>query len=458
MKKILYTCLALVTLSSLTLAQRTLTLEECIDIALDNNISIKTARNNAISARAGYTQSKFNFLPNLNAGASHNWSEGLQFDQTVGDLVNTTTLNGGGSINAGITIFNGFSNVLTMGQRKLQYEASLQTIKGNIQATEAAVIGGFLNVISTKEQLKIAEQTLELLNDQLARQESIERAGTGSMEQVYNFRSQIAQQKLTIVGLENQIATSELGLVQLLLLDATQQYEFAGVSTADAELEAELEEFSAIYAKAEDFSPSLKSAEFSLEASKKSLKISQYAWMPSLTASASWSTGWSSNFVNVLERDPVTQAPVRTEVVDWNTQFQNNERKGASLNLNIPLFTRFQNRTAVQQSKIQFLNAELNLEQTRNTLTNQVQQAYLNLVNAKTTYAAAQESLVNLNTAFEFSKTRYESGTIDFVTYLQSLNNKNGGEFQLVQAKYGIMLRKLILDIFTGELDPASSN
>lgn len=445
-------------LSSLSFAQRALTLEECIDIALDNNISIKTARNNAISARAGYNQSKFNFLPNLNAGANHNWSEGLQFDQTVGDLVNTTTLSGGGSLSAGITIFDGFRNVLTMGQRKLQYEASLQTIESNIQVTEAAVIGSFLNIISTKEQLKIANQTLELLNDQLSRQESIERAGTGSMEQVYNFRSQIAQQKLSIVSLENQLATSELGLVQLLLLDASEQYEFAGISTADAALEQEIEGFGEIYKRAEEFSPSLKSAEYSLEASKKSLKISQYSWMPTLTASASWGTGWSSNFTNVLERDPITQLPTRTEVVDWNTQFKSNERKGAGLSLGIPLFTRFQNRTAVQQSKVQLLNAELTLEQTKNNLTNQVQQAYLNLVNAKTTYAAAQESLINLNTSFEFSKTRYESGTIDFVTYLQSLNNKNGADFQLVQAKYGIMLRKLILDIFTGELSPSSAN
>lgn len=445
-------------LASLSFAQRALTLEECIDIALDNNISIKTARNNAISARAGYKQSKFNFLPNLNAGASHSWSEGLQFDQTVGDLVNTTTLGGSGSLSAGVTLFDGFRNVLTMDQRKLQYEASLQTIESNIQITESAVIGSFLNIISTKEQLKIASQTLELLNGQLSRQESIERAGTGSMEQVYNFRSQIAQQKLAMVNLQNQLATSELSLIQLLLLDAGEQYEFSGVSTADAALEQEMEEFGDIYSRAEAFSPSLKSAEFSLEASKKSLKISQNSWMPSLTANASWGTGWSSNFRNVLERDPATQAPIRTEVVDWNTQFKSNERKGAGLNLGIPLFTRFQNRTSIQQSKVELLNAELNLEQAKNNLTNQVQQAYLNLVNAKTTYAAAKESLVNLNTSFEFSRTRYESGTIDFVTYLQSLNNKNSADFQLVQAKYGIMLRKLILDIFTGELSPSNTN
>ena len=82
-----------------------------------------------------------------------------------------------------------------------------------------------------------------------------------------------------------------------------------------------------------------------------------------------------------------------------------------------------------------------------------MQRAYLDLVNAKTSYAAAKESLVNLQMAFEFAKSRYENGTIDFVTYLTSLNGKNTGELQLVQAKYTILFRQLILDIYTGELN-----
>jgi outer membrane protein len=77
----------------------------------------------------------------------------------------------------------------------------------------------------------------------------------------------------------------------------------------------------------------------------------------------------------------------------------------------------------------------------------------LNLVNSKSAFAAAKESLLNLNMAFEFAKSRYENGTIDFVTYLQSLNGKNTGELQLVQTKYTILFRQLILDIYTGELN-----
>ena len=90
-------------------------------------------------------------------------------------------------------------------------------------------------------------------------------------------------------------------------------------------------------------------------------------------------------------------------------------------------------------------------------MTNSVQQAYLNLVNAKSTYAAARESLASLNTSYEFAKTRYESGTIDFVTYLQSLNGKNNAELELARAKYSILFRQLIIDIFTGELSKSNN-
>ena len=429
-------------------AQRLLTLEECINIALENNIDIKRAKNNAISAKAGYDQSKMNFLPNLSAGASHSWNEGLFFDQTAQGLVNNTTLNGGGSLNTSVTIFNGFSNVLNMSQRKLQYQAAEQTIETNIQFTEAQVVSVFLQVISAQEQLKITEQTLDLLNQQLDQQEKRLSAGVGNMEQVYNFKSQVAQQKLLIINQQNNLASSKLSLIQLLLLDTTQDYEFAGITANDVDLESEIEQYGSVFERALGYSPSLKSSKYSLEASKKSLKASQYAWMPSLTASASMGTSWSSNS---KARDENGDFILPIQVEKLSNQFESNVQKGARLSLNIPLFTRFQNKTGVQQSKIAMLNSELNYEQQKNNLTNQVQQAYLALVNAQTSHVAANESLINLNTAFEFSKTRYENGTINFVTYLQSLNNKNRGELTLVQAKYGIMLRKLILDIYTGD-------
>lgn len=450
MKKLIYTSLFALLIAVTAKAQTVLTLEECIDIALDKNINIKTARNNAISAKAGYLQSKMNFLPSLNAGASHSWNEGLQFDQTSGNLVNTTTLSGGGSISANLTIFNGFSNVLNVGRNKYLYEASEKAIEGSIQSTEAQIVAQFLTVISTRENLKIQEQTKELLEEQLAREEKREAAGVGNMEQVYNFRSRVAAQNLVIVNQRNLLESTKLALVQLLLLDPSDAYEFEGITMDDAALEEEIASYGEVYDKSLEYSPSVKSAELNLLASKKSLKIAQYAWMPSLTMGASYGTGWSSN---VKARDASGDVILPLRVESLSKQFESNVSKRASFNLSIPLFTRFQNRTNMQQTRIQMLNSELSLEQARNTLTNQVQQAYLNLVNAKTSYAAARESMVNLNMAYEFAKNRYESGTVDFVTYLTSLNGKNNGELELIRSKYTILFRQLILDIYTGELN-----
>lgn len=448
MKKLIFTfCLALL-VSPILKAQEVLTLEECIQIALENNLDIKRARNNAIAAKANLTQSKFNFLPSLSAGASHNWNEGLQFDNTSGSLVNTTTLSGGGSIGGSITVFDGFSNLLGMQRNKILYDASEETIKSNIQSTEASIVFSFLQVITTEENLKIAEQTRGLLNEQLDREEKREKAGVGNMEQVYNFRSQVAQQDLNIVNLRNSLESNRLTLLQLLLLDPSKDYQFEGITTNDAELEQSIGDYTTVFEKSMSFSPAVKSAELNLAASQKNLKASQFLWMPSLTINGNYGTGWSSN---VKLRDGSGQLILPVQVLDVGTQFDQNRSKQASLNLNIPIFTRFQNRNQVQQSKIQMLNSELGLQQAKNNLTNLVQQAYLNLVNAKSTYAAAKQSMINLNMAFEFAKSRYENGTIDFVTYLQSLNGKNNGELQLVQAKYTILFRQLILDIYTGE-------
>jgi outer membrane protein len=446
-KSIFGICLLLLT-ANIVSAQKVLTLDECIQIALDNNLDIKRSRNTALAAKSNLSQSRMNFLPFLSAGASHNWNEGLQFDNTSGSLVNTTTLSGGGSISASMTIFDGFSNVLGMQRNRILYEASEEAIKGNIQSTEANIVFSFLQVVITEENLKIAEQTRSLLKEQLDREEKREKAGVGNMEQVYNFRSQVAQQDLNIVNLSNALASNELTLIQLLFLDPNDDYIFEGIPSNDTDLAQPLGEYNQIYERSMDFSPAVKSAELNLQASEKDFKMAQFSWMPSLSMNASYGTGWSSN---VKLRDDNNQLILPVQVLDVGTQFDQNRNKSASLNFNIPLFTRFQNRNQMQQSKIQVLNSELGLEQAKNNLTNLVQQAYLNLSNAKSAFAAAKESLVNLDMAFEFAKSRYENGTIDFVTYLQSLNGKNTGELQIVQAKYTILFRQLILDIYTGE-------
>ena len=102
-------------------------------------------------------------------------------------------------------------------------------------------------------------------------------------------------------------------------------------------------------------------------------------------------------------------------------------------------------------AKVNFMNAQIAEEQAVQDVTNSTQRDYLDLVSAQTSYQTAQENFEALNQTFEFIKKRFEAGNTDFYTYLESLNNKNRAEAQLINAKYTIILRKRILDLYRGQ-------
>ncbi len=433
MKKLIYTSLFALLVCFTAQGQKVLTLEECINIALDNNLNIKRARNTAIGARSGFTQSKLNFLPFVSARSGANWNEGNALN-TAFERVSVNNWNANSSVNASINIFNGLATINTLTQSKLQYEASLDNIENTMLNTKVSIVGAYLAVIQGRENLNISEQALSILEEQLSREEKREAAGVGNMESVYNFRSRVANQRLDVVSNQNRLKSGELTLIQLLLLDPSDDYEFPPLTVSDALLSSSLPEYKEVYEKTISFSPSLRASESQLKASQKGVQIAKSNRLPSLGASAGYSTGWTSSSDET-----------------FLDQYDLNQRKSLGFNLSIPIFNNGRTSNQIQQAKVRMMGSELDLEIAKNTLTNLVQQAYLDLVNAHSQYQAANENMEALNKSFEFSKNRYESGTTDFVTYLQNLNEKNQGEFRLANAKYAFLLRDLVLKLYMGE-------
>ena len=433
MKKLIYTSLFALLVCFTARGQKVLTLEECINIALDNNLNIKRARNTAVGARSGFTQSKLNFLPFVSASSGANWNEGNALN-TAFERVSVNNWNASSSVNASINIFNGLATINTLAQSKLQYEASLDNIENTMLNTKVSIVGAYLAVIQGRENLNISEQALSILEEQLSREEKREAAGVGNMESVYNFRSRVANQRLDVVSNQNRLKSSELTLIQLLLLDPSEDYEFPPLTVSDALLTSSLPEYKEVYEKTINFSPSLRASESQLKASQKGVQIAKSNRLPSLGASAGYSTGWTSSSDET-----------------FLDQYDLNQRKSLGFNLSIPIFNNGRTSNQIQQAKVRMMGSELDLEIAKNTLTNLVQQAYLDLVNAHSQYQAANENMEALNKSFEFSKNRYESGTTDFVTYLQNLNEKNQGEFRLANAKYAFLLRDLVLKLYMGE-------
>jgi outer membrane protein len=420
------------------------TLDDCIRIALENNLDIKRAQNNTISAKAFKIQSIANFLPNLSANLNESINFGYSFDQTAGRQVNVTTYQTYPSAQSTINIFNGLSNVNNVRRRTNELDAAEEAVEASRVQVRANVLGAYLNVILDRENIKISDERVTLLESQLEREEKRVSVGVSNPESVFNFRSQVANEKLVRVQAENTFRRDKLALIQMLQLDATKDYEIEGVSLEGDDIISDVEPYDEVLATSLNHSPALKRANFTQQASIYQFKQAGAARYPSIAAQGQFGSSYSSNGA----RDPITGDNVANAT--FKTQMGWNQYKGVGIGINIPIFTRWQTSANIQAAKVNMFNAELDVKQAQQTITNAIQLVYNDLQAAISTYNAAQENIDALTQSYNFSETRYEAGNTDFYTYLESLNNKNRAEIQLANAKYSIVFRKKILDIYRG--------
>ena len=420
-----------------------LTLDQCIDYALENNIDLKRAKNTELIARANRFQAMMNFLPSLTARANYFFRFGTFFDQNVARQVSTTTEGSTPAVFSNLVLFNGFSNHYSLKQRTFELNSSRTGIEEAELSSKVNVLAFYLNAVLSKENLKISQQRVDLLEKQLDREEKRVSVGVGSLDAVYNLRSQLSNERLNLTNAKNTVASSLLSLTQAMQLEPG-NYDVEPLVIDENDLLVNLSSFDQILAESFKVNPSLNRAASDRLAAKYSLKSAKAQLLPTLSVFGQIDSEYSSNGA----RNPET-GEIEPNAA-YETQLEYNRREFINFTLNIPIFNNYQSSTNAQVARINVLNADLNYIQAENTVTNVVQQAYLDVLNAQTTYSTAKENLEAQDSNFGFIKKRFEAGNTDFYSYLESLNNKNNAEAQLINAKYTIVLRKRILDLYKG--------
>ena len=423
----------LVGISANVYGQRTLTLQDCIDIGLSNNITVKQVNNNYLIAEANEKQSRLEYLPRISAFGNYNVSRGLTNDPTTFEPVTATTKSSTPSIGMDLPVFNGMRTRNTVRRNELVRRSAEFEVAQTRDDMELTITASYLLVVSDMENIKVAQERLELLESQLKRAERRVEAGVANMEQVFNLRSQIANEQLNKVTLENRYKSDRLSLLQTLLLDPSLDYRIEDTSLFGKQVEDQMPDYQEIREEVLAYSPGLKSASLGIETSKMDLAIVKADRLPSLDVRAAYGSTFSSNSSE-----------------SYFNQLNINEQKFLGVNLSIPIFDRNRVRNNIHVSNINIANSELDYQQVRIDLINNLQQAYLDLVAAHSTYKAAAENLKALEQSFKFAEGRYNSGNTDFYSYLESLNNKNRAEIELINSRYSFIFRKRILEIYRG--------
>lgn len=410
-----------------------LTLEKCVELALQNNIDLKRAQNNVILGKSNKSQAVMNFLPNVNASVGYSVSNGTSFDPNSGQRVTDTYEQSRPSLNANWNLFSAFFNHHLLNRRENELESSVYALRHSEIILMANVLLRYLNVALDRENIKNAQTRLELLQSQLEREVKRESVGVASLENVYNFRSQVANQKLILVGLENQYKSDFLALIQTLQLNNPDDYVLADFEVQISPEDTQVDPFEHVMAEILESSYNIKSAHHLMLAATNQLKATRTNLFPSIGVGAGLGTQFSTNNEG--------------EIFE---QYRNLTFNSYGFQINIPIFNNFISRNQVTQAKVNMFNSELNYKQAVLDVTNRIQQDYLDLVSAITSYESATENYEAQEQTFNFVQTRFDIGATDFYTYLESLNNKNNAEIMLINAKYSIAFRNQILDLFRG--------
>ncbi|PRY14283.1 outer membrane protein [Pontibacter ummariensis] len=424
-------------------AQESLTLEQSLELARQNNVALRQARYNSTKADINLRKNKFSYLPSISANTSVSRINGLTFDNTTGQLKRGNTTSSNPYLAGQLVIFDGMSKLYELKQAKQRAEASkYQEMQADIDL-EANITGFYLQAVLDRENVQIAEERISLLQQQLDKMEKLERAGVRTMDNVYELKSQLATEKLNLITHQNNYRKALLALVQEMNVEGNVAYELE-VPTTPLAITDELPSLEETLTKALGYSPMVKASAATWEATKNNLKIAKSNFSPTLSLEGMIGSNFSSN---IVEENPETK---KLEQIAYFDQLDLNQQKIVQLSLSIPIFNGLSRHFEAQTARLDMRNAELDYVAAQNTLRQTVHQAYQDVMAAREKYNTVVANLEYTEKAFESAKRRYEAGTIDFYAYMEALNNKNQSQTELLQSKLEFYFKQRILELYQG--------
>jgi len=418
--------------------QKKWTLQECVNHALEHNITIQQTQNTLLSNDQDIIAAKGQFLPSASGSLSQRMSIGSGFDPVTNQRINDRTTHSF-SYNFGVsqTVFNGFKTLNQFKQSKLNRETSeleLNKIKDDISLN---VVNAYLNVAFNKENLQTAKAQYEFSKKQLQQVKQLVDAGVQPQANIFDAEATLARDAQQVTLAENSYTLALLTLSQLL------QVPFEGFDVEIIEIENPSENVmyksvDPVLNHALEHRNEIKVAEKDVENAQLNTEISKSGYYPSVSLGYNFGSVWSES-----KYDAFKQAFFR--------ELDLFKGHNISLGVSIPIFSRFQNKTAVAKSKIQEENSKLSLQQAKLDLEANIQQAFTDAQAALKAYDAAKKSLESQKLAFKNSKERYDIGVMTAFDLEQARVQLINAESSLINAKYDFVFKTKVLDFYAGK-------
>ncbi len=435
--------LALVPGLVFTQTKKTLTLSECIKIALENNTAIKQAEYSTQIQSTSVMQAYGIFLPNLNL--SGNWNRTQRESDltyipglgTVPFRTSQTLSSFSTTASTSIILFNGFANFASLNRAKSNYLYSDYNLKRAKQSSIFQVYQLYLNVFRNKQLLKVAEDNLKRSQRQLERIIEANRVGSVSLADVYRQEVQVGNDELNLIRAQANYDKAKADLLVYLGLIPSDEYEFEDpsikmeIDTSEfEELRKRVKNLDDLILKAINTRPDYKSATASLNSAKSGVTVAMSGYMPTISAFGNFNL--NSNELSTLTKN---------RSIAWG------------ISISFPIFDRLQLQTQVQQAKLNVKNAEVQVEQAKRQITADVKKAILDLESAMKQLEVAERQVKSAELDLKTAEEKYNIGAGTLLDLSIATANYTSAVSSRVNAIYDYIIAKIQLRYALGEFD-----
>jgi outer membrane protein len=432
-------CYVIATLIALpATAQHQWSLRECCDYAVEHSIPIKQQENQRRQQEIQLSNSKNSRLPDLSASLNQNFSfgRGLTADNTY---TNTNTSSTSLQLGASMPLFTGFQipNQIKLNQLNLESAtADLEKAKNDIRMQVAQA---YVQILYDMEISDVAHRQIEIDSMQVERLQAFVANGKASESELSQQRATLANSHLVATQADNNTRLAILSLTQLLELPTPDGFSVVRPELADvsADIAASIPSPDIIYAEALGIKPEIAAQQLKLKGTEYNIKIARAGYYPTLSLSG----GLGTNYY--------TTSGFKSD--NFSTQLKNNFSQYIGLNLNIPIFNRFQTRNSIRTAKIGRENQQLQLDNTKKTLYQEIQKVYYNALNALSKEQSSLEAVKSTQTAFNLMQAKYENGKATITEFNESKNTYLKSESDLVQARYEHLYQQALIDFYRGQ-------
>ena len=428
-------------------------LDDCMKYAVEHATEVKREVVNARQRKQDYQHAVAGFLPTVTGGVQGQYAWGRNIDPETNTYNNVTTFNNYYQLYAELNVFDGFATINALKQAKLSRDYSATAMQKILDDRAIDVMQKYVDAAYAEASIQIASEKLNESKRMLVKMKRLYELGEKGRPDVVQMESQVAEDEYNLTHQENVAKQSLLALKSTMNFPVDEELKIQIKEEQKIQINGELNlklnaeneaipesgiNYEIVYQGFQHISPDLKSAEYEVERARYDYKIAKGRLLPSLSLGGGISTNYYKNLSQKGQYD------------GFASQFRNNQGEYLALTLSIPIYNS-DRWHSVKKARNNWQLAQVNLEETRRKLHDQIAQAVMDAEGYAKELHQMQKKVASDSLAYHMSSRKFEEGmlsTFDLHTAAQTLLESRIKELQM---QLLLIIKQRLVAYYQGE-------